>query len=73
VRGAYVTGWIKRGPRGIIGTNRGCAAQTVAQLFVDYDAGALRRAITIRLGLITNSPGATSPLTWQQWRIIDAE
>jgi ferredoxin--NADP+ reductase len=22
--GAYVTWWVKRGPRGVIGTNRGC-------------------------------------------------
>ena len=35
VPGAYVTGWIKRGPRGIIGTNKACAVETVTQLLRD--------------------------------------
>jgi ferredoxin--NADP+ reductase len=74
VPGVYVTGWIKRGPRGVIGTNRGCAAQTVAQLFADYDAGALRRDIADPAGLDHQLAGRdVSPLTWQQWRVIDAE
>ncbi|MFV0276608.1 MAG: NADP oxidoreductase, partial [Parahaliea sp.] len=30
--GTYVTGWIKRGPQGIIGTNKKCARETVAAL-----------------------------------------
>ncbi|MET0474863.1 MAG: FAD-dependent oxidoreductase [Mycobacterium sp.] len=39
--GAYVAGWIKRGPTGFIGTNKSCAAQTVHQLVADYNAGLL--------------------------------
>ncbi|MGV0812242.1 4Fe-4S binding protein [Mycolicibacterium boenickei] len=39
--GAYVAGWIKRGPTGFIGTNKSCAAQTVHQLVDDYNAGVL--------------------------------
>lgn len=39
----YVTGWIKRGPTGIIGTNRKCAVETVAQLLDDLDNGTLYR------------------------------
>ena len=31
VAGAYVAGWIKRGPTGFIGTNKSCAMQTVSQ------------------------------------------
>lgn len=34
----YVTGWIKRGPRGIIGTNKKCAQQTVHALLDDLAA-----------------------------------
>lgn len=37
----YVTGWAKRGPSGVIGTNKGCAKETVAALFADFDAGTL--------------------------------
>jgi ferredoxin--NADP+ reductase len=36
--GIYVTGWIKRGPRGIIGSNKKCARQTVAALIADWSA-----------------------------------
>jgi ferredoxin--NADP+ reductase len=41
VPGAYVTGWIKRGPRGIIGTNKKCARDTVRTMLADAAAGAL--------------------------------
>lgn len=41
VPGAYVAGWIKRGPTGFIGTNKSCAAETVHRLVDDYNAGAL--------------------------------
>jgi ferredoxin--NADP+ reductase len=37
--GTYVVGWIKRGPRGFIGTNKSCAAETVASILDDLDAG----------------------------------
>ena len=37
----YVTGWIKRGCRGIIGTNRRCAQQTVDRLLADLGTGSL--------------------------------
>ena len=41
VSGVYVTGWIKRGPSGVIGTNKKCATDTVDLLLQDYLAGAL--------------------------------
>lgn len=41
VRGAFVTGWIKRGPTGFIGTNKSCAQETVRSLVDDYNAGQL--------------------------------
>lgn len=71
--GTYVTGWIKRGPRGVIGTNRLCAEQTVAQLWADFDAGMLAREIN-------DSESLTALLTrrgceavgWSGWRAIDA-
>jgi ferredoxin--NADP+ reductase len=37
----YVTGWIKRGPSGIIGTNRPDSVETVESLLEDLRAGAL--------------------------------
>lgn len=37
VTGLYVTGWIKRGPTGIIGTNRADSVATVQSLLEDLD------------------------------------
>lgn len=41
VPGIYTAGWIKRGPSGIIGTNKKCALETTALLLEDHAAGAL--------------------------------
>ena len=37
--GEYVAGWLKRGPTGVIGTNKSDAAQTVRSLLADYAGG----------------------------------
>lgn len=50
--GVCVTGWIKRRPRGMIGTNRACAEQTVAQLWRDVDAGLLNCDVSDRTALM---------------------
>lgn len=39
--GVYTAGWLKRGPSGVIGTNRACAVETVGALRADFDAGLL--------------------------------
>ena len=41
VQGMYVTGWIKRGPSGFIGTNKTDSGETVASLLADLEAGRL--------------------------------
>jgi ferredoxin/flavodoxin---NADP+ reductase len=40
-RGEYVVGWIKRGPTGVIGTNKKDASGTVAALIEDFEQGRL--------------------------------
>jgi ferredoxin--NADP+ reductase len=37
----YVAGWIKRGPSGVIGTNKKCATETVDALLADLESGRL--------------------------------
>jgi ferredoxin--NADP+ reductase len=39
--GLYVAGWIKRGPSGVIGTNKKDATETIALLLEDARAGLL--------------------------------
>jgi ferredoxin--NADP+ reductase len=56
--GTYVTGWIKRGPSGFIGTNKSCAQETVRALVDDFNHGRLRtpgtrtRDLTARIGRV---------------------
>jgi ferredoxin--NADP+ reductase len=73
VDGAYVAGWIKRGPTGFIGTNKSCALQTVQRLVDDYNAGTLTNPI--------GKPSALNKLVRERqsdvvdaagWRAIDA-
>ncbi|MEV6657234.1 FAD-dependent oxidoreductase [Nocardia fluminea] len=40
--GVYATGWIKRGPSGVIGTNKQCAQESVESLLADFSNGKLR-------------------------------
>jgi ferredoxin/flavodoxin---NADP+ reductase len=68
----YVTGWIKRGPRGVIGTNRTCAEETVAQLWEDFDNGALCGDVGDRAALLALlAERGAYPVDWQGWRAID--
>lgn len=73
VAGIYVAGWIKRGPRGVIGTNRTCAEQTVGHLFEDFDTGVLTRNVFERSQL-HNLLAARNvrSIDWDGWRGIDA-
>lgn len=66
--GEYVTGWIKRGPIGVIGTNKSDAAQTVASVLADLDALPRREADPLeRLHM-----DGVVPTTFDDWLAIDA-
>jgi ferredoxin--NADP+ reductase len=71
--GLYVTGWIKRGPRGVIGTNRTCAQETVASLWADFDKGRLARDVNDHSALdqLLGQCGA-KPIDWQGWCAINS-
>jgi ferredoxin/flavodoxin---NADP+ reductase len=68
--GEYVAGWIKRGPTGVIGTNRPCAKQTAAALLGDAP-GLLSRAVP---GDPLNGLRALGlePVEWAGWLAIEA-
>ncbi len=55
--GEYVAGWAKRGPSGVIGTNKADASETVAALAVDWEEG-----ISLRKGR-RNAGGRPSGVT----------
>jgi ferredoxin--NADP+ reductase len=73
VPGAYVTGWIKRGPTGFIGTNKSCAMQTVAALVDDFNDGLLSDPVAKPPALARLVRGrAPDMVDAAGWRAIDA-
>jgi ferredoxin--NADP+ reductase len=71
--GHYTAGWIKRGPSGVIGTNKKDALETVRHLLADVEAGAL-------LDPADPEPAAVEALlaergirfvTFEDWQAID--
>lgn len=70
--GIYVAGWIKRGPSGVIGTNKSCAVQTVDHLLADLVSGRIttsRGAPDELLELLARR--GIRPTSWQDWNRID--
>jgi len=71
VTGLYTAGWIKRGPSGIIGTNRACAVETVQSLLEDVEKFDATKPGREGLYKILDSNGVQH-INYSQWEIIDA-
>ncbi|MET9394063.1 FAD-dependent oxidoreductase [Streptomyces sp. NPDC006624] len=69
VPGTYVAGWIKRGPTGVIGTNRPCAKETAASLLEDAPALAGKSVPDDPLPAL-RAAGA-DPVAWEGWQSIE--
>ncbi|HEU5485610.1 MAG TPA: FAD-dependent oxidoreductase [Microlunatus sp.] len=68
----YVTGWVKRGPTGVIGTNKSDAVETVTSLLHDVSDGALvPGGRSGRLAALLAERGI-HPLGMDGWHRIDA-
>jgi ferredoxin/flavodoxin---NADP+ reductase len=72
--GEYVVGWIKRGPSGVIGTNKPDAVESTKALLADYASGSLpaptvgdREALP---RLLTGR--GVQIVSWQDWLRLDA-
>jgi len=74
VPGVYTVGWIKRGPTGILGTNKRDAEETVACLAEDLSSGALAAPPEAGRGRIESLLAQRKPdvVTLDGWRAIDA-
>lgn len=66
----YVVGWLKRGPSGVIGTNRADAADTVAVMLTDLEASGAPRTTTAIDGLLRERK--IEPVQQLGWRAIDS-
>ncbi|OGQ17693.1 MAG: NADP oxidoreductase [Deltaproteobacteria bacterium RBG_16_71_12] len=72
VPGLYTAGWIKRGPSGVIGTNKACAVETVNHLLADRESlpkaqGRDSAAVSALL-----SARGVKVISFADWQKIDA-
>ncbi|MGD1238918.1 FAD-dependent oxidoreductase [Mycobacterium seoulense] len=71
-RNEYVAGWIKRGPSGVIGTNKKCSQDTVDTVLADLAAGSADRPDDYGDGLAEWLTSRQPQLvTAAHWRAID--
>jgi ferredoxin--NADP+ reductase len=69
--GEYAVGWIKRGPSGVIGTNKPDAVETVDHLLADHAAGILRVSGELSPVEALLEQRKIRIVTWDDWRILD--
>ena len=71
VDGLYATGWIKRGPVGLIGSTKSDAQETIANLVEDANAGALSSKVDEPIQGLLEERGIPFT-TWHGWELLDA-
>ena len=72
--GLYVTGWVKRGPTGFIGSNKACAEDTVTSLLDDLDADLVTAPVGTLESIAAVVAGRRPEVVdLAGWRAIDAE
>jgi ferredoxin--NADP+ reductase len=70
--GEYCAGWIKRGPSGVIGTNKPDAVETVKALFEDLDAGLLSKADVPPRAVLERLLAERSDfVSYEEWQLLD--
>src|SRR5688572_8971530 len=71
VTGEYVTGWIRRGPSGVIGTNKKDGQEAASSLLEDAEAGLLNTPVND--GDIADLLGerGVEAISWGGWKRID--
>ncbi|MGW0882796.1 FAD-dependent oxidoreductase [Streptomyces sp. NPDC002671] len=67
--GEYVAGWIKRGPTGVIGTNRPCGKETATALLADAPALASRQVPEDPVAALRAA--GVEPVPWTGWQAIE--
>ncbi|MDP9845849.1 FAD-dependent oxidoreductase [Streptosporangium lutulentum] len=65
----FVAGWLKRGPTGVIGTNKSDAAETVRTLLADLAGREQVRHADLDAVLASRG---VSPITYEHWLAIEA-
>jgi ferredoxin--NADP+ reductase len=72
IAGVYCAGWIKRGPTGVIGTNKKDATETIELLLEDARAGKLGRGLGAEAIDVLLRGRGVAVVTQSGWEAIDA-
>jgi ferredoxin--NADP+ reductase len=72
IPGVYCAGWIKRGPTGVIGTNKKDATETADHLLEDARTGLLERGQDADAIDALLTERGVEPVTYAGWEAIDA-
>ena len=70
IPGTYVTGWIKRGPVGLIGHTKSDAAETIGHLLAETDRRPPRSA-SPRTSTPTSPSATSTSTTFDHWERLD--
>ncbi|RNE49922.1 FAD-dependent oxidoreductase [Corynebacterium alimapuense] len=74
IQGLYATGWIKRGPVGLIGNTKSDAKDTTGMLLEDFEAGRLEAPAKPELSAVVEmlTSRGIAVTTWDGWHRLDA-
>ena len=74
IQGLYTTGWIRRGPVGLIGNTKGDANETVGNLIADWEAGRLVAPAKPTHNDVDEflANKGLQVTTWEGWHALDA-
>lgn len=71
VSGVYTAGWIKRGPSGVLGSNKPCSAETIECLFEDLPALTPCPIPNTEALLSKLSEKGVRTVSFSDWKVID--
>jgi ferredoxin--NADP+ reductase len=71
VTGEYVTGWIRRGPSGVIGTNKKDGQEAAGCVLADAEAGVLNEPADEGDIADLLAERGVEPVDWEGWQRID--
>lgn len=71
VLGEYTAGWIKRGPSGVIGTNKPDAVETVKHMLTDLQAGLVLQPTRNEIEALIHAR-QPNVFTYNDWRKVNA-
>jgi ferredoxin/flavodoxin---NADP+ reductase len=72
--GLYTSGWIKRGPSGVVGTNKPDSVESVTCMLEDFSTGSILQPSHADAASAEKFIGSRNPdyFSWADWKCLDA-